>query len=222
MQDARSHRLIRTFVVAACALCATLAATASLATFHAWQIAELYSSADGTVQFIELHEAFGANGQDLLAGHGLTSTQGSTTRTYSFPTNLPNSATANKRMLIATSGFAGLGVVAPDYIMPTPFLFPAGGALDFAGVDTVVYPALPADGVTSRDRNGLAGINSPTNYAGATGSINPTPPPPPPAPGDPKAVPALGLPGLIFAAVLLLVTGGIARRAWRVQGRPPS
>src|SRR4029453_727343 len=98
-------------------------------TFHTFQIHELYSSPAGSVKFVELHEPPGANGQHLLAGHALTSTQGATTRTYIFPTDLPNSSTAGKRVLIATPGFAGLGIVTPDYIIPAPFLFPGGGTL---------------------------------------------------------------------------------------------
>jgi hypothetical protein len=146
-------------------------------TFHTFQIDELYSSPDGSVQFVELHEALGANGQHLLAGHALTSTQGATTRTYIFPTDLPNSSTAGKRVLIATPGFAGLGIVTPDYIIPAPFLFPGGGTLNYGGVDIITYPALPADGVSSLSRSGTVGTNSPTNYAGQTGSIAPPAPP---------------------------------------------
>jgi len=76
------------------------------ATFHTWQIEEIYSSSDGNVQFIELHETSGASGEDKLSGRALTSTQGATTRTFTFPVKLPGSATANKRFLVATQGFS--------------------------------------------------------------------------------------------------------------------
>ncbi len=92
---------------------------------HTFQISELYSSADGNIQFIELHESLGFDGEQFLAGHALTSKQGATTRTYTFPVNLPNGFTANKRVLIATAGFAALGIVTPDYVVPAPFLFRA-------------------------------------------------------------------------------------------------
>jgi hypothetical protein len=39
------------------------------ASFHTFAIDEIYSNADGSVQFIVLHEAQGADGQNLLAGH---------------------------------------------------------------------------------------------------------------------------------------------------------
>ncbi|MEO8674487.1 MAG: hypothetical protein ABI569_02850 [Casimicrobiaceae bacterium] len=94
------------------------------ASFHTLVIDELYSSPDGMVQFVELHEAFGFNGQNFLLGHALTSSQGATTRTYSFPANLPNASTAGKRALIATPAFASLNIVTPDYIVPAPFRCP--------------------------------------------------------------------------------------------------
>jgi len=182
----------------ACILATTLAAaafaTGAGASFHTFQISELYSSPDGNIQFIELHEFLGFNGEQFLAGHALTSKQGATTRTYTFPANLPDGNTANKRVLIATTGFAALGIVTPDYIVPTPFLFPGGGTIDYAGVDVITYPALPTDGVSSLDRLGVVGVNSPTNFAGQTGSIGPPAPP----------VAATGVPTLDLASLLAL------------------
>ena len=169
------------------------------ASFHTFQIAELYSSPDGNIQFVELHEFLGLNGEQFLTGHTITSKQGATTRAYTFPTNLPDGNTANKRVLIATAGFAALGIVTPDYIVPTPFLFPGGGTIDYASVDVISYPALPADGVSSLDRTGAVGINSPTNYAGQTGSIGPPAPPP----AAPTGVPALSDSTLVALSVLL-------------------
>jgi hypothetical protein len=178
------------------------------ASFHTFQISELFSSPDGNIQFVELHEYLGFNGEQFLAGHTLTSKHGATTRTYTFPTNLPDGNTANKHVLIATAGFAALGIVTPDYVVPTPFLFPGGGTIDYAGVDIVNYPALPTDGVSSLDRTGAVGINSPTNYAGQTGSIGP---PAPPAAA--MGVPTLG------AATLLALSALVAFGALAAFGR---
>jgi hypothetical protein len=182
------------------------------ASFHTFQIHELYSSADGSVQFIELKEAFSADGQQFLTGHTLTSSQGSTVRTFTFPVDLPSSLTASKSVLIATPGFAGLAGVTPDYTIPTPFLFPGGGTIDYAGVDSVTYAALPTDGVTSVDRNGAPAANTPTNFAGETGALAPPAPPSTPAIG----VPTLGAMGLTFAIVLVVL---IASFAWRPGAR---
>src|SRR5690242_20531561 len=88
-----------------------LVAAPAYASFHTFQIAELYSSPDGSVQFVELHEAFGANFEQFLSGHILASTQGATTRTYTFPNDLPSGNTAGTRVLIATPGFAALAGV---------------------------------------------------------------------------------------------------------------
>ena len=101
----------------------------SHATFHLWHITQLYSNADATVQFIEL-TAY-ASGQEFISGHTITSSQGATTHSYTFPADLPGDTastmsegyyggmyTTYKSMLIGTQGFAALGVVMPDYIVP--------------------------------------------------------------------------------------------------------
>jgi hypothetical protein len=182
-----------------------LAAADAQASFHTWRIAELYSDATGVVQFVELHEASNADFQDRFAGILLTSQQGSTTRTYTFPTNLPSSSTSNKRLLIATPAFAALGIVTPDYVVSAPFLFVGGGMLDFASVDSVTYSALPTDGVRSLDRSGSAVINSPTNFSGQTGSIAA-----PSAP--PQIIPTLNWAGLLLLASALFALHAIHSR----------
>jgi hypothetical protein len=199
--------LHKAFVVALALGAATLAAGAH-ASFHTFQISELYSSADGNIQFIELHESLGFGGEQFLAGHALTSKQGATTRTYTFPVNLPNGFTANKRVLIATAGFAALGIVTPDYVVPAPFLFPSGGTIDYASVDVISYPALPTDVVSSLNRSGVVGVNSPTNFAGQTGSIGPRAPPPATATG----IPALSPTTLLALSALVMLVAFGARR----------
>jgi hypothetical protein len=157
-----------------------LAAPAAFASFHTFQIEQLYSNADGSVQFIVMHETQHANGENLWAGHTLTSTLAGVTRVFVFPGDLPGgtggylampSPTANKRVLIATQGFAALGLVAPDYVIPNGFLATDGGMLIYAGVDQVTYSALPTDGVQALNRSGVLIQNLATNFAGATGSV---------------------------------------------------
>ena len=186
---------------------APLVAAPAWASFHTFQIAELYSSPDGAIQFVELHEAFGADFQQFLSGHTLTSTQGATTRAYTFPNDLPSSSTANKRVLIATPGFAAAAGVTPDYTLPAPFLFSGGGTLNYAGVDQLTYAPLPADGRSSVDRNGLVAVATPTNFAGQVGSLAP-PPPPQPAAGVPATTPLAAA----FLIVLLATLGAAALR----------
>ena len=186
---------------------------AAEASFHTFQIHELYSSADGTVQFVELKEGLSADGQQFLSGHTLTSSQGSTVRTFTFPTDLPSNVTANKSVLIATPGFTALAGMTPDYTIPVPFLFPEGGTINYAGVDSVTYAALPTDGVTSVDRNGVPAPNSPSNFAGQSGALTP-PAPPPPSVAPTFDVPAVGMTGIaLTAALIVLVTLFRSRRS---------
>ena len=138
------------------------------ASFHLWQISEIYSNADGTVQFIELATTSG--GQQFLAGHNITSRQGTASRSFTFLSNLPGDSSF-KSFLIGTQGFAALGVVQPDYIVPNGFLFTSNASVDFAGVDSVTYTALPTTGGLSINATGATAVNSPRNFAGASGTV---------------------------------------------------
>ncbi len=139
--------------------------------FHLYGINELYSNADGTIQFIELTVG-NANGESFWQGQSITVTQGATAHLYTFPTNLPSTQTANTKVLIATQGFADLGIVTPDFIVFPGFLYTSGGAtVNFAGVDFVSYSLLPTNGTSSINRSGTIGVNSPTDFAGNTGTV---------------------------------------------------
>jgi YVTN family beta-propeller protein len=150
-------------------------ANAAVASFHTFRIDLIYSNADGTVQYVVLHESFGASGQNLLGVHSLQTTpQGGATTNYPFVTNLPNTNTAGKRVLIATPGFAALGLVTPDYVFADGFVpFPAG-TINYAGVDQVTYTDLPTDGVNALDHSGAIVPNVATNFAGQSGSVSNT------------------------------------------------
>jgi serine protease len=141
------------------------------ATFHTFVIDQVYSDASRSIQFVVLREAAGAGGQHLLAGHRLTASEGGATRTFTFPSNLPSSNTASRSVLIATEGFAALGLVTPDYVVPDGFVPVPAGFVDFAGVDRLTYAALPTDGVNAIDGNGQVRANRATNFAGASASV---------------------------------------------------
>ena len=145
------------------------------AAFHLWALDELYSNADGTVQFVELRAL--AGGQQFVSGQVLSAGSGGTTHTFVFPSDLPGD-TSNKTMLIATQGFAALGIVTPDYIVPNGFFFRAGGSINFANVDVWTHPALPTDN-RSLFRNGSTAVNSPRNFFGQTGTVPASTPAPP-------------------------------------------
>jgi hypothetical protein len=158
-----------------CAIALVFSAGTARATFHLFQLNEIYSNADGTVQFIELKTA--AGGQQFLAGQTITSLQAqpgsygaSASYSFTFPSDLPGD-TAGRTFLIGTTGFAALSVVTPDYIVPNGFLFTTNGSVNYAGVDSVSWSALPVDGVKSINRSGVTATNSPTNFAGTTASV---------------------------------------------------
>lgn len=146
--------------------------------FHLWKINEIYSNADGTVQFIEFTTTFG--NQQFVSGQTVT-TQGTSTQTFTFPGNLPGDS-ANKKFLMGTAAVAAAGGVTPDFIIPNGFLSLTNGTINFAGFDIVSYTSLPLGGTLSIDRLGASAANSPTNFAGVQGMVviaNPTPPGPP-------------------------------------------
>ena len=101
-------------------------------TFHFFHINEVYSNSDGSVQFIEF--VGDADAQHIWAGHSITSSNGASTNTYPISTNLPSAATNGKSVLVATQGFANLGIVAPDYIIPNGFLFATNSTISFPGM----------------------------------------------------------------------------------------
>jgi serralysin len=156
---------------------AMLAVVPAYATFHLWKFDEVFSNADGSVQFIEMTDA--ADFEQFVSGHPLTST----THTVTPSTNLPavNNMTAGHHMLFATAGFGALtGGVTPDYLIPANFFNPAGDTLNWAGgFDIKTFGAIPTDGVHSLILPGiLTAVNSPTNFAGDVGSVNLAPPSP--------------------------------------------
>ena len=151
----------------------TLAALPASAAFHLWSINEIYSNADGTVQFIELVDLSPFGGQQFVSGHAITASSGVTTHTYNVMTNLPGDS-LGKRFLFGTAGFAAIANVQPDYIIPDNFLFPGGGTINWAGFDIWNHVALPTDPQLSLNRSGATLSNSPTNFAGTTGHADPT------------------------------------------------
>ena len=135
---------------------------------HKWEIREIFSSADETVQFIELFDA--DKDEHTLAGQTLTTASGSL---FVFPHDLSTSATENRRLLLATAAFAAIpGAPTPDFIIPAGFLDRTGDTLTYTPTpDSVVFGALPIDGVTSLTDTLAQAPNSPTNFAGASGSV---------------------------------------------------
>ncbi|HZZ94764.1 MAG TPA: hypothetical protein VFE23_19545 [Usitatibacter sp.] len=146
-----------------------LFATAANATFHLWRMDELYSNADGSVQFLEL--VVFSTGEGFVSGHTLSVSGGGVTHSFTVPNDLQGD-TNGKHMLFATQGFAALGVVAPDFVIPNGFFPKGGGTVNWADVDGWTYPGLPADGRTSLNRDAPDAVNSPQNFADQIGTVN--------------------------------------------------
>jgi len=76
-------------------------ATGGAANGQSPYIGELYSNADGSVQFIQMY-----SGSASLAGQTLVAGNGASTHTYTFPSDLPARA-INSAFLVATRVWNG-------------------------------------------------------------------------------------------------------------------
>jgi hypothetical protein len=154
---------------------------AALAGSHLWRINELFSSADGSIQFIELYECCGAERETNMGG--LRVTCDVTGKVFSFPEDLEGN-TANRYLLLATAGFADLpGAPEPDYTIPDSFFSLESEFIWYSPsrtYDSFEYDVgdLPVNGVNSVHVTDYVtdeftiGVNSPTNYLGESGSVD--------------------------------------------------
>ncbi len=207
----RSVRALRLFPrSASLSLCAALAwgAAASAGT-HTWDVNEVYSNADGSIQFVELRETGGLPNETGVGNQTLSSTGES----FNMGAGSVSAPTTNKHYLIATPAFAALpGAPTPNVIIPAgniPFFNTGGDTVTYGVYDSWNFGAVPTNGIDSLSRTTGVGANSPTNYAGQTGSVNGSP-----------AVPASSPIGW-SAAVLLVLASWTAlvlrRRSARVR-----
>ena len=180
------------------ALVALVAAPSAQAGHHLWDFTEIFSTADGSVQFIELYTA-----ENNEAGVGPFTVTASG-NTFNFVTNLSTSLTADTYILIATAGFTTVpGSVTPDYTLPqTSFFNTGGGTMNYAGgADIWNYGAVPTNGKLSLYRNGSTAVNTPQNFAGQEGELKIVP------------FPAASSWGLVLLVGALLFAGsGLLRR----------
>jgi serralysin len=171
----------RALALAACLLVST-APRPCRASFHLWNFKEVFSNQDGTVQFVELFTTAGT--ERFLNNHVITATSDGNAVSFTLDHDVAGS-TANKHLLLATAGFAALaGGVVPDYLpLPANFFNPnaASITIDFPDADSITFAGstLPKNGINSLTdqspagvQNLVSGVNSPTNFAGAVGSIN--------------------------------------------------
>lgn len=155
---------------------------------HTWRVTEIFSNADGTIQFIELTECCGLP-NELGVNNGLIA---SNSNSFNMVGLGVTGSTANKSILIASQGFAELcGAPTPNYIIPNgmlPFFFSTtADNVRYATYGNIAFTAgqLPLDGVNSLHRSAVgspppppfSAPNSPRNYAGVTGFIDVSGPP---------------------------------------------
>lgn len=145
---------------------------------HTWRINEIYSNADGSIQFIEIKESCGGAGEVNLGGHQLKSNGNSINLSSIAP-----GTSANKHILAGTANLTTYGGPTPDYIIPANFFSLTGDLIQITGVSScsVASGSVPTNGTDSLNRpvgcsmgcpTSVAG-NSPTNFAGGTGSVVP-------------------------------------------------
>jgi hypothetical protein len=157
--------------------------SAASAGIHTWRFSEAFSNADGSIQFVELVDQ-GTGGFETGVGGGTLS---STLQTYILAEGAVAAPTNGRHYLIATQSFADLpGAPVPDAIIPLsniPFFSAAADVLGFSVSPGLTVTGAPTNGTDSVhvSYSGLVAVgqsvavNSPTNYAGATGSVNASP-----------------------------------------------
>ena len=150
-----------------------------LAGEHTWDVWEVFSNADGTVQFIELREANNSGSEVGVNGNIVRVLPSN--KTFQIPAPALTGNTAGKSFLMATAAFAALpGAPTPDRTLPNNFIVQATDtSAAFEPWDTATWTAgtLPTNGILSLSRTGpgsalVSGANTPTNYAGDTATID--------------------------------------------------
>ena len=116
---------------------------------HLWRFSEFYSSPDRSIQFIEMQEIAGSDGETELQRHWFETNSYNTDHSDILGSPLPF-GTANKKFLVGTQSYTALtGVPAPDYIVPDAIIEPDGDIVVWWFYQTIVIPpaTMPSDGV---------------------------------------------------------------------------
>ena len=157
--------------------------------FHRWEIRQIYSNTDGSVQYIKLFNP--SPNEEFVSGQTIFTHRddGQDQRSYTFQSNLDTGgeSTAGRFMLLATGPIEG---VEPDFVIPENFLhveFEENATFDMEAMawgsphNIVTYDFIPTDGFRSLDRDGnIVDPATVANFAGDTAEL--TPPPAPQAP----------------------------------------
>ena len=129
-----------------------------------------------------MQEIGSSENERLIAGHWYETNSYNSTHTELLGTDLPF-GTADKKFLVGSASYAALpGVPAPDYIVPDGIIDPAGDTVVWWFYQTIDIPpgVMPSDGALSitvvnpapiENPTYSVSLNSPTNFAGETGSV---------------------------------------------------
>jgi hypothetical protein len=140
---------LRLAAATAAGLTVALACNPAHALFHLWTFSEFFSSADGSVQFIDMVST--GSGETQAAPAEIRTTTDN--NVFDFPGNLTGN-TLNRRLLIATANIATLpGGVVPDFIIPADFFDSAGDRIRLfhpsvgGEFHSRTFASVPTDGV---------------------------------------------------------------------------
>jgi hypothetical protein len=128
-----SHGPIRSVLVLPLllALGGLMLAGPATASVHTWDVAEVFSNADGTIQFVELVDAGDTGGEINIGNASITTSLG----TISWSNGQVTPPTDGRRYLVATPAFAALpGAPTPDVIVApanVPIFDVAGDTVSF-------------------------------------------------------------------------------------------
>jgi hypothetical protein len=153
-----------------CVLCAAFAMSVRAGS-HTWDVNEVFVNGDGSIWFIELREVGGGNNENGVGGHDIISLD--TLASFQICCNVVGD-TGLEHLLFGNQAFADLpGAPPPDQIVNINAFFDVtGDTLRYNPWDNLVFPALPNDGINSFNEVTGVAVNSPTNFAGTTGSVD--------------------------------------------------
>jgi hypothetical protein len=144
---------------------------------HTWDVNEVFVNANGSIWFVELREVGGGDGETFVGGHDVISLD----TLQFFDICVPPGdchvvgPTGFKYLLFANQAFADLpGAPPPDQIVAGNAFFDlSGDTVRYDPYDNLAFPTgLPTDGLMSFNEGTGVALNSPTNYAGTTGSVD--------------------------------------------------
>lgn len=166
----------RSSALSLAAVALSVPSATALAGSHTWKVNEVFSNADGTIQFIELSECCGFANEINLNNKWVETDSGGAEQINGNVT----APTSNRKFLLATNGFAALpGAPVPDEIIADGFIDINGDTVRY-GFNPPIYNYhvftfglgdLPTDGLNSiqltswNPNTFITAAATPTNYA---------------------------------------------------------